>query len=514
MGSRVTPRPTRKGRSVSTQAATKSERFPEFDPDQRYGLIIDGHTVPAVTGNSFRLVDPYEDREWGYVPEASAADVDLAVAAARRAFPLWAATPPVARGMVLRRWADLIREHLEELARTQVHENGKTVTEMRMATASVALLADFAAQYANAIHGVTVTPGAPNHDAWTRKEPLGVVAAITPWNNPLTLLSWKLIPAVAAGNTVVIKPSEVTPVSTLRLVELAHEAGLPAGVINVVTGGGEAGAALVEHPDIDKIAFTGSTATGARIAQTAAKRFLRTTLELGGKGPQIVFPEADLDRAVQSLVAGVISGTGQACNAGSRILIHGSIYDEVVAKLAAALATVKIGDPLDPEVAIGPLASRAQFSKVTGYLTIAEGEGATELVCGGRSGTEVPGVAQGLFVEPTLFATPDPESRIRVEEIFGPVGAIIRFNDEADAVRIANESEFGLVAGLWTQDVDRASRVSKQLRAGVVWINTWRAFSHNMPFGGVKASGVGRELGLDMFDEYTETKSVWLGLAP
>jgi acyl-CoA reductase-like NAD-dependent aldehyde dehydrogenase len=284
------------------------------------------------------------------------------------------------------------------------------------------------------------------------------------------------------------------------------------GAVNVVTGAGEAGAALTEHPGIDKIAFTGSTATGKRIAETAARRLLRTTLELGGKGPQIVFPEANIDRAVEGLMTGIVAGTGQACNAGSRILVHDEVYDEVVGKLARALDGIVIGDPLDPGVTIGPLASRQQFAKVSDYLDIAQMEGNTKLIRGGRAGADVPGAGRGLFVEPTLYSTPDAASRIRCEEIFGPVGAVIRFQDEAEAIQIANESEFGLVSGLWTQDLDRANRVSKQLQTGVVWINTWRVFSINMPFGGRKQSGLGRELGLDLFDEYTETKSVWLGL--
>lgn len=495
--------------------AAVSTRFPEIDPTREYGLFIDGERRPSITGRTFRLFDPYEEIEWGHVADASAQDVNAAVNAARNAFPRWSSTPSAARGEIIRRWAELIRENVEELARIQVHENGKTIAEMRGATGAVAALADFVAQYAQAVHGVTVEPSAlPGHDAWTRREPLGVVVAITPWNNPLALLGWKLLPAIATGNTIVIKPSEVTPVSTLRLVELADEAGIPRGVINVVTGASEAGAALTEHPGIDKIAFTGSTATGARIAQTAAKRFLRTTLELGGKGPQIVFPEADLDRAVPSLLTGVIAGTGQACNAGSRILVHDSVYDEVLDRLVTAFQTVRIGDPLDPASAVGPLASRPHYAKVVDYLRVAEEEPTTELLHGGRAGTEVPGVERGLFVEPSLYATPDPASRIRREEIFGPVGSVIRFTDEADALSIANESEFGLVSGLWTQDVDRARRVGRQLQTGVVWVNTWRAFSPNVPFGGRKNSGSGSELGLDMFSEYTAAKAIWLGHQP
>jgi aldehyde dehydrogenase (NAD+) len=340
---------------------------------------------------------------------------------------------------------------------------------------------------------------------------VGVVAAITPWNNPLGLLAWKLFPALAAGNAVIVKPSEVTPVSTIRLVELAVEAGFPAGIVSVVTGAGAAGAALVEHKGIDKIAFTGSTATGRRIAQATAGRLIRTTLELGGKGANIVFADADLDRAVQGIVVGITAGTGQACNAGSRVLVHEDVKDEVVSRVKHALAALPIGDPLSPQTAIGPIASRAQYAKVCGYLEIAESEPSTRLVAGGRSGAEPFGVAQGLFVEPTLYETPDAQSRLRSEEIFGPVGSLITFASDEEAVSIANASDYGLVGGLWTSDIDRARRVSEQLDVGVVWINTWRAFSNNVPFGGRKDSGVGHEMGLDVFEEYTHVKAYWLG---
>lgn len=497
----------------STTEGTQG-RFDDLDGDLRVDMIIGGETVPAETGETFRLFDPFEESEWAHVPEATASDVDRAVKAARAAFEPWAKTPVAMRSHILARWAVLLRENAEELARLQVHENGKTIIEMRGAVQGVAAVTDYAAQLIHTLHGATVAPLVPGHDAWTRKGPIGVVAAITPWNNPLALLSWKLVPAIAVGNTVVIKPSEVTPASTIRYVQLALEAGLPPGVINVVTGHGASGAALVNHPDVDKIAFTGSTGTGRAIAEAAGRRLARTTLELGGKGPQVVFPEADLDRAVASLVTGVIAGTGQACNAGSRLLVHDAIYDEVLERLLIGFGAVPIGDPLDEKTAVGPLASRAHFDRVKSYLEVAAQEGDTELLIGGRISTDVPGVETGLFVEPTLYATPNRTSRIRCEEIFGPVGALIRFKDEAEAVELANDTEFGLVSGVWTQDLDRARRMSEALRSGVVWVNTWRAFSPNVPFGGVKASGLGRELGLDMFDEYVETKAIWQGHGP
>jgi acyl-CoA reductase-like NAD-dependent aldehyde dehydrogenase len=496
---------------MTTTTTTSSVRFPEIDPDRHYGMIIDGESVSALSGDEFRCFDPFDEVEWGYVPEASAEDIDRAVAAARRAQPGWAAMSPFARLGLFQRWAALVREHTTELARTIVHENGKTLTEMTMALWSAPNAIEFCGHYATVMHGQTITPQMPGHSAWTSRVPLGVVAAITPWNNPIGLLGWKLFPALAAGNVVIVKPSEVTPVSTIRLVELAVEAGFPPGVVSVVTGSGKAGSALVDHAGVDKVAFTGSTATGRRIAQATAGRLIRTTLELGGKAPNIVFPDADLDKAISGLAVGLISGTGQACNAGSRIVVHEDVKDVVVPALCTALANVVIGDPLDAATQIGPLASVAQFDKVVGYLEAAKTENSTTLVTGGRRRQELSEVDHGLFVEPTIFETPDAASRIRREEIFGPVGALITFRTEDEAIQIANDTEYGLVGGLWTQDIDRARRVADQLDVGVAWINTWRAFSGNVPFGGRKSSGVGHEMGIDVFDEYTELKAYWLG---
>jgi acyl-CoA reductase-like NAD-dependent aldehyde dehydrogenase len=493
------------------QPAATGTRFPDFDAERCHRMIIGDDRPDAASGETFRCYDPYEDVEWGHVPVAGVEDVRRAVSAAREAFASWSTTPAIARTAILTRWAEAIEANVETLARMQVHENGKTIVEMRGATGSVANGARYFAHLALGPVGSTLEPFFPGHEAWTLRQPVGVVAAIAPWNNPLGLLAWKLFPALAAGNTVVVKPSEVTPVSTLELVALGLEAGLPPGVVNVLTGAGATGAALVDADGIDKVAFTGSTATGARIAQAVAPRFVRTSLELGGKGAQIVFADADLDAAVRSLTTGVVAGAGQACNAGSRLLVHRSVREEVVAGLRAAFTEVTIGDPLDTSSVIGPLASRQQYDKVTGYLHQASEEG-LDLLVGGRTSTDLPGVTTGRFVEPTLYATPDPTSRLRREEVFGPVGAVITFDDDDEAVAIANENDYGLVAGLWTSDVSRAHRLARRLESGVVWINTWRAFSNNVPFGGVKHSGLGREAGAEALLEYTETKSVWLGL--
>lgn len=497
--------------SVASEEISVGSRFPEIPEDARYGLLIDGESVTAEDGATFRCVDPFENRNWGHVAEASPVDVDRAVRAARRAYSGWRDTSQSQRSALLVKWGRLIAEHAEELSRLQVHENGKTIVEMRAASQSCARAAAYYAQLAQMHHGYTIDPALPNHQGWTLRSPIGVVGAITPWNNPLGLLVPKLFPAVAVGNTVVIKPSEVTPVSTLRLAELAVEAGIPKGVVNVVTGGGGTGRALAEHPWVDKLAFTGSTATGRVIARAGAERFAHVTLELGGKGAQIVFPDADLDRAVDSLVKGVTAGTGQACNAGSRVLVHESIYEEVIGRVGTALAALTLGDPLEVDTDLGPLASRPQFEKVTSYFDVAA-TAQHRLVTGGRRGTGTAELEQGLFVEPTLYGDVDNYARLAQEEIFGPVGAAIRFRTDDEAVAIANDTKYGLTAGFWTSDLERAHRLAPRLESGVVWINTWRMFSPLMPFGGTKESGIGSEGGLHALDQYTETKSVYLGL--
>jgi (Z)-2-((N-methylformamido)methylene)-5-hydroxybutyrolactone dehydrogenase len=352
---------------------------------------------------------------------------------------------------------------------------------------------------------VTVPVSMPNLVGYTLREPIGVVAAITPWNTPLALLGWKLFPALAAGNTIVVKPSEITPTSALLMAELVMEAGFPAGVVNVVTGKGDpTGAALVAHPGIDKIAFTGSTRTGGRIAQVAAERNVRVSLELGGKSPNIIFADADPSNAVNGIMAGVFGATGQTCIAGSRVLVQAQVYDQVAELLVERARKLRAGDPLDPKTQLAPLASRAQLEKVLSYFEIGKSEGLKLLTGGARMDRP------GFFVEPTVFGDVDNTCRVAREEIFGPVASLMRFESEEDAVALANDTPYGLAAGVWTEDVRRVHRMVSRLRAGSVWVNNYRIIGHALPFGGFKRSGLGREMGPEALHEYTEVKSVWI----
>jgi len=493
--------------SVGGRAA--AQQRPKSMSEREFRMLIDGNWSAGAAGQFFPCVDPYTEEEWGRVPEATPADVDAAVRAARRAFDEsgWPRTPASARAALLRRLAALIEANGDRLARQQIWENGKLISEMGPGIHVLAADCHYFAGLAETVHGMTVPPAAPNFMTYTVREPIRVVAAITPWNSPLLLLGWKLFPALAAGNTVVIKPSEVTPTSTLLLAELANEAGFPPGVINVVTGHGDpAGTALVNHPGVDKIAFTGSTATGARIAMTAAARHARCSLELGGKSPNIIFADADLDNAVNGIMAGVFAATGQTCMAGSRVLIERPVYDEVAGLLVQRARRIRAGDPLEPGTQLGPLASKSQLEKVLHYIGVGKSEGLTLLSGGARM------ERRGFFVEPTVFGDVGNACRLAREEVFGPVVALMRFEGEDEAAAIGNDTPFGLAAAVWTQDVQRAHRMVARLRAGTVWVNSYRTVAHAMPFGGFKHSGIGREMGPESLNEYTEVKSVWIDL--
>ena len=443
--------------------------------------------------------------------QGAAEDVDVAVQAAHRAFTEgpWATLTPTARGKLMRQVAVAIGENAERLATLEVRDNGKLLAEMR---GQVDYLPEWFHYYgglADKIEGTVIPLDKPGYFTFTRREPIGVVGIVTPWNSPLMLLGWKLAPALAAGCTVVIKPSEFTSVSTLELVKVMEEAGLPPGVVNVVTGfGADVGSPLVEHPLVRKIGFTGSDATGRHIGRQAAGQLKRFTLELGGKSPNIVFDDADLDAAVNGVVSGIFAATGQTCIAGSRLLVQRSIHDEFVQRVVELSRTARMGNPLEATTQVGPITTRPQFQKVLDYIAVATEEGAT-LELGGREAT-APECGAGWFIEPTIFTGVENQMRIAQEEVFGPILAVIPFDDETEAVRIANDTRFGLGAGIWTSDMGRAFRMSAAISSGTVWVNTYRAVSFMAPFGGVKDSGIGRENGIHAVEEYLETKTVWI----
>lgn len=485
----------------------------ELGGKSHVGMWIDNAYEDAAAGGRVKVSNPATGEVWATVPDASAEDIDRAVASSRRAFTTgeWSDFRAADRAALLIRLGQAIADNAEELATLQVLENGKLTREMLGQAKLMPEYFNYYAGLAQMPTGYTNPLHLRQMMNYTVREPMGVVAAITPWNSPLLLLVWKLGPALAAGNAVIAKPSEITPVSTIRVAQLAAEVGLPMGVFNVVTGYADpAGSALVRHPGVDKIAFTGSTQAGRAIAASAATTLKRVSLELGGKSPNIVFEDADLTSAVNGLVAGVFGASGQTCMAGSRILVQRSIYTEVVDELAARAQRIKLGDPTRDETEMGTVATQAQYEKVLHYIDVASSEGA-RLVAGGAPAT-VEGLPKGLFVQPTVFADVDNSMAIAQDEVFGPIAAVIPFDDEQDALRIANETEFGLAAGVWTRDVQRAHRVASGLRAGTVWINNYRKTGYSAPFGGYKQSGIGRENGPDALREYTEEKSVWVDM--
>ncbi len=481
---------------------------------KKYQHFINGQYVDPVEGQWMDTIDPYTGKAWAQIPRGSAKDVDLAVQAASRAMREgpWASMSATQRGKLMIKLADLVVANAERLAEIEVRDNGKLMAEMRGQVNYHPEWWRYFGGLADKIEGSVMPIDKPDMFAFSRHEPVGVVGALTAWNSPLLFVAWKCAPAIAAGCTVVLKPSEFASASTLEYMALTREAGFPDGVFNVVTGlGHEVGSALVDHPDVAKITFTGSDATGARIYAQAAKTMKRVSLELGGKSPNIVFADCDLDKAAAGAISGIFAATGQTCIAGSRLLVQNSIKEKFTQKVVELGATARKGNPMLADTNIGPVTTPAQYKKILDYIDIAKSEGARCILGGGpATSPDLPG---GQFVEPTIFVDVTPQMRIAREEVFGPVLSIIGFDDEAEAIRLANDTIYGLAAGVWTENIGRAVRMSAALKAGTVWVNTYRAVSYMMPFGGMKHSGIGRESGVEAIREFLETKSTWISYA-
>jgi acyl-CoA reductase-like NAD-dependent aldehyde dehydrogenase len=477
-----------------------------------YLNFVAGRDVPSADGRTFTALNPTTGGQWGTFALAGAADVDAAVKAASTAFRdgPWGKLSPTRRGRLLMQWGELIAEHADRIAAIETEQNGKLFAEMRAQARTVKDWLYYFGGLSDKIEGTVIPLDRQTIFNYTLREPLGVVGVITPWNSPTFIAIMSLAPALAAGNTIVMKPSEITSASAIELARLAEQSGIPAGVINIVTGFRETGEALVDHPLVAKVSFTGSVGAGRAIAARAGQRLVSCMLELGGKSPNIVFGDANLDQAEAGVLAGIFAAAGQTCVAGSRAYIHESIYDRFVDRIVGRAKQITLGDPLKLETQMGPIATKMQLEKDESMVKRAVDEGAA-LLCGGRR----PALAEfpdGYFFEPTIVHQIGKDNFLMRNEVFGPVLAVTPFRDEAEVLALANDTEFGLAAGVWTRDINRAHTMARRLEAGTVWINTYRALTFNSPFGGYKASGIGRQNGIEAVYQYLQTKSVWTEL--
>ena len=480
---------------------------------KNYQMYINGEWVAAQCGKTFESINPSDGKPWAVVPEADEVDVDTAVKAAHRAFTEgpWSTMTATERGKLLRRLGDVLAEHSESLGHCETVDTGKLFKETRWQARYISDYFYYYAGLADKVSGETLPIDKPNMWTMTIREPLGVVAAVVPWNSQLFLVAVKIGPALAAGNTVVLKASEHASAPMLEFAKVFEEAGFPPGVFNVISGLGEpCGRALTTHPLVDRISFTGGPGTARHVVRNSAENFAQVSLELGGKSPVVVFEDADLESATNGVLLSIFSASGQSCVAGSRLLLHESIHDEVLARVAEKASKIRIGDPLDDNSQMGPLATRAQLDNIDSTVADAKANGAT-LIHGGQ---QPAGMGDGWYYEPTVVACPDQQIGIVQRELFGPVVSALRFTDEAHALQLANDSRFGLAAGVFTADIGRALRITKGIRSGIVWVNTYRMVSPLAPFGGYKDSGYGRESGLEAIYDYTRPKTVWLNTSP